>query len=84
MDFGIMLLGVIVFLCFLHHKQRRINPIVFVLQLRVTVTTEVTSLRLRLMAVFWGAGRVGDMRQEGSVGEVRRGKKCYCSALLNC
>lgn len=63
-----MLLGVILFLCFLHHKQRKSNPIILVLQLTVAMTIEMTSLRLRLMAVFWGAGRDGDMRQEGSVG----------------
>lgn len=34
----------------------------------VTVTIDVTSLRQRLMAVFWGAGRDGDTRQEGLVG----------------
>ena len=63
-----MLFGVMLFLCFLHHKQRRINPITLVSQLSVTVTIEMTSLRLRPMGVFWGAGRDGDTRQEGLVG----------------
>lgn len=62
---GAMLLGVILFLYFLHHKQRSISPIILIWQISMPVTTEMTAIRLTLMAVFWGHGRAGSKRQEG-------------------
>lgn len=50
------------------HKERRTNPLILTLRLHVTVTVEMTTQRLRLMAVVWVAGRDGDMRQERSTG----------------
>lgn len=80
MVLSIMLLRVILLLCFLHHKQRRIKPIILVSQLNVTVAVEIPTLRLMVIAVFWGAGRDGDVRWEGPVrrwGEARNGIAPY-------